>query len=309
MKILVTGAAGYVASWLIPELERGGHDVYRTDLNTGGTELHRMANLLSPDEVWELFDDSRPDAVVHLAAKYGRVQGEIDPEQTVRTNAEMTTLIARACASSGARLLYVSSSEVYGDGWTGSQSALPRAWGDALPLNLYGLTKLWGEQVAELYAPRNLIIARLNMPYGPGPSSGIPANVGRNALHTFLWQAHHRHPITVHMDTLRSYTWVEDVMAGIRLAIEQEQGGRYVVSRMDDMRTSQEIAQLACKIAGWDDPIINLTPKPAGITPEKYLDNSSILALGWKPTVDLEVGVQRTFDWIQHFDATGTWRA
>ncbi|WP_020579247.1 NAD-dependent epimerase/dehydratase family protein [Actinopolymorpha alba] len=309
MKILMTGAAGYIGTWLGPELREHGHEVYGADLRPQETEHHTVTDLLDPDSVERLFAEVRPDVVVHLAAKYGRVQGEDRRWETVRDNAEMTTLIAEACGAFEARLVYVSSSEVYGTGLSGADWTKPRAWNDVKPLNLYGLTKLWGEQVAELYAPTGLVIARLNMPYGPGPSSGTPAHVGRNALHTFLWQAHHRHPITVHQDTSRSYTWVGDVMAGLRMAIEQSQdGGRYVVSRTDDLRTSEEVAKLACEIADWADPVINIVGRPKGVTPVKTYDNSTTLALGWKPTVELELGIQRTYDWIRHFDEDGLWQ-
>jgi GDP-L-fucose synthase len=304
----VTGAAGYVAHWLMPELGRHGHTVVATDqhdLPSGLVCRGLKRDLLRPGVFRTMLSTIRPDVVVHLAAKYGRLQGEKDPAETVRLNAELTTVVARECGEAGVRLCYVSTSEVYGP----ADHEHVRGWGDTRPVNLYGLSKLWGEQVAELYAPDGLVVARLNMPYGPGPSSGHPLSAGRNALHTFLWQAHHRMPIRVHAGTTRSFTWAGDMAAGLRLALERDGPGRYVVSDMSDQRTMQAVAELACDVAGAPHTLIHAVDRPAGVTPVKQLDNDTMRQLGWLPRVALEDGAARTYRWIRGFDQAGRWAA
>lgn len=304
----MTGAAGYVAHWLMPELERHGHTVVATDqhnLPSGLVCRGLKRDLLRPGVFRTMLDTIRPDVVVHLAAKYGRLQGEKDPAETVRLNAELTTVVARECGEAGVRLCYVSTSEVYGP----ADHEHVRGWDDTRPANLYGLSKLWGEQVCELYAPDRLVVARLNMPYGPGPSSGHPMSAGRNALHTFLWQVHHRMPIRVHANTTRSFTWAGDMARGIRLAIEQPAAGRFVTARADDDRPMVEVAQMACGIAGAPLSLIHTQPPPPGVTPVKRLDNTSLLDLGWRPEVTLEDGAERTYQWIRRFDQAGRWAA
>ena len=108
---------------------------------------------------------ARPDLVIHLAALYGRVWGERDLTATAAANAGMTAALARDVADAGARLLYASSSEVYG---AAAASPDPLDGTSPLgPLNMYGLTKKWGEEACRLYCPDGLAVARLNMPYGP----------------------------------------------------------------------------------------------------------------------------------------------
>jgi nucleoside-diphosphate-sugar epimerase len=303
VRVLVTGAAGYVAHWLMPELERHGHTVVATDqhdLPDGLVCRGLKRDLLRKGVFRTMLSVVRPDVVVHLAAKYGRLQGEKDPAETVRLNAELTTIVARECGEAGVRLCYVSTSEVYGP--VGHEHV--RGWDDTRPANLYGLSKLWGEQVCELYAPDRLVIARLNMPYGPGDPKAV-AQLGRNALHTFLWQAHHRMPITVHRGTRRSFTWVGDVARGLRMTLEHPAGGRYVVARSDDLRSMEDIAGLACDVASAPRSLIRVEDPPGGITPVKLLDDASTRALGWAPTVDLEDGAARTYGWARGFQVDG----
>jgi nucleoside-diphosphate-sugar epimerase len=284
VRILVTGAAGYIGGWLVPELNQAGHVVIPLDLSTG-------CDLNQPGVLSEQIEQHKPDVVVHLAAKYGRVWGEVDHAGTVIANAGLTTTVAHECGRRGIRLVFASSSEVYGP-W--GAEGVPRGPESLLrPLNLYGLTKVWGEQVCRLYAPDGLTVLRLNMPYGPGQRLG---EIGYNALHTFLYQAHLGRPIQVHKGTVRCFTWVGDTVAAIRMLIEETGGGVFNVCRNDDLRDMADVARLACDIAGCTE-IIEVDP-PDQVTPVKSFDNRGLLELGWSPTVNLEDGARRTHEWV-----------
>lgn len=318
MRVLVTGSSGYIARWLIPELTRRGHQVAGVDRNPpawaghdppagfGGVLLSR-ADMLDFATVEEILAGLAPDVVVHLAARYGRVWCEDDTPLTCRQNTEATTGLAYLCGRAGARLVYVSSSEVYGRSQFPRGVQRTRRWDDTLPLNMYGLSKLWGEQVCRLYAGDGLAVARLNMPYGPGPSSGHPLPVGRNALHTFLWLAHHRRPIPLHEGARRCFTWVGEVVNGLALVAEHEAGGRFNVCRTDDQRDMVEVAEMACRIAGAPASLIRAEPLPGTVQRMKYFDDWTVRDLGWKTRVTLEDGMRRTYDWIRRFDPAGAW--
>jgi len=190
MKMLVTGAGGFIGTNLVPELKQYGHEVCAVDINDGDLTIGGITPL--PTMATYLIDKIKPDIVVHLAGLVGRLFGEDNPKKTIQANALSTTYIAQACAAKGIRLAYASTSEAFGDQ---GDKYVPDTASPVLPYNIYGLSKRWGEEAARLYMPEDkLQIFRLSMPYGPG----LPAGRGRAALITFLWNAHHRKPLTVH---------------------------------------------------------------------------------------------------------------
>jgi nucleoside-diphosphate-sugar epimerase len=153
------------------------------------------------------------------------------------------------------------------------------------------------------------------MPYGPPATEPGPGEVktsdavgpsGYNMLHTFLWQASHGMPITVHRGAERCMTWIGDAVRGLAMITESGEG-IYNVCRDDDHRYVGDIAALARKVAG-SGSAIEFTDLPPGITQVKRLDASALAALGWKPEVDLEEGMSRSMLHYSRFDREGRWQ-
>jgi len=290
MKIAITGVNGFIGSWLKKELEAHGHTVFGTDINS-----ENPINLLDENCFKNWISEIKPDVCYHLAAQVGRLFGEKDVVHTVRHNAEMTTIVAKWCGELGIRLAYVSTSEVYGD--QGEKDC--DEYGELkLSHNLYGVTKYWGEQAAQLFAPTNLVIARLSMPYGPG----VPPGKGRRAMDTMLWQAYHGMPITVHAGAERSWCWIGDTVKALRMIIEHPLAGIYNVGRDDDPRSMLEIAERACDLATASRDLIQIIPAPSMQTIVKRLSTDRIRKLGWIPTIELEKGISDVFEWVKRFD-------
>lgn len=299
MKILVTGAAGFIGTHLCNELMGHDYDVVGVDKSDG--------DLLDPFTIDKLLDLHHPDVVVHLAAKVGRAFGEDDLAVTVNDNAVMTSLVARACGDRKIQLVYASTSEVYGDMGT----KIAREGGPwELPHNLYGLSKRWGEEAASLYAPEGLVRLRLSMPYGPG----LPAGRGRAALVNFLWNALNGQPLTVHRGSERSWCWVGDTARAIRMIIEAEhsrfQAGHFLfglnneqgvwnVGRDDNATSMRVVAEMACAMTGAPMSLIEEVDPPGMQTVVKRLATDKIRRLGWSPTVELGEGMKRTLTWIE----------
>lgn len=299
MRLLVTGASGFIGTHLVMELENNLHSVVELDMQDG--------NLLDPHSINHWLDLTHPDVVVHLAAKVGRLFGEDDLTATILDNAAMTAIVAQACGSRGIQMVYASTSEVYGD--MGEKIAYEGGICQ-LPHNLYGLSKRWGEEVARLYAPNGLVCLRLSMPYGPG----LPAGRGRAAMINFLYNATLRETITVHRGSERSWCWVGDTVAGIAAVIEQEnalhlagrplfggpQGaGIWNIGRDDIAVSMRTVAEMACALTGASMDIIEEVDPPEMQTVVKRLSTSKLRKIGWTPKVELGEGMERTLAWIK----------
>ena len=268
MQFLIMGSEGFIGTWLSNDLRQAGHTVHGIDRDFG--------DLRTPNTIEHALDKYEPDYVVHLAAKVGRLFGEDNAMLTVQDNAGITALVAKACGEAGVPVAYASTSEVYGDlgespAWEGCRMKLPH--------NLYGLSKRWGEEVLNLYAPAGLINFRLSMPYGPG----LPPGFGRAAIVCFLDQAERREPIYVHRGAERSWCWVGDTVRGMRYVLEGGLAGDWNVGRDDNPTSMKRVAEIACDRQ----------------TVVKRLVTRKLRDTGWRPEVPLEKGMERTLEWLR----------
>jgi len=114
-EILVTGGAGFIGTNLVRELVGRGHDVHTIDLNHAESEAHTRVDVRSYRQVENFFEQGHFDYVYHLAAEYGRWNGEDYYENLWATNCVGTKHLLKIQAKKGFRLIFFSSAEVYGD--------------------------------------------------------------------------------------------------------------------------------------------------------------------------------------------------
>lgn len=288
MKILITGASGFIGTHLRKHLARNHHETIGIDFIDGDLRVDGMADYLIGMHM--------PDIVIHLAAQVGIYFNESDCVHAIESNAIMTLRVAKACAKYGARLVHVSTSEVYGD--HGDELVDENAPLIAKPTGIYAISKRWSEDAAREYAPDGLVIIRPSMPYGVG----APPGRGRRAMDNMLWQAHHRKPIIVHRDSKRSWCHISDVCDGFRMIIESGETGAFNVGRDDDERSMHEIALRACQLTGAPTSLIQLVDPPAKKTMVKRLSTKRLFDLGWRPLWDLETGMAQLRRWIVKFE-------
>jgi nucleoside-diphosphate-sugar epimerase len=282
MKVLVTGASGFVGRVLVEEL-RHADGAYEVEA------LGRDGGDLAEEGVAEAaVAAARPGVVVHSAARIGVVRCEEEPELALRSNVLATALVARAAAAHGARLAYVSTSDVYGSA-AAADEATPTA-----PESLYALTKLWGEQAAALYAPAGVTIMRLANPYGPG----VEAGEAKGAVPTMLRQADAGEPIPVFRGEARSFCWIGDAVRGIRLVLESGEEGTFNIGWDGEAVALVDVARVACELTGAPHELIEEIEPPAGRVMTR-IATERIRALGWRAEVSLDEGMRMLLESIR----------
>jgi dTDP-glucose 4,6-dehydratase len=276
-RILITGGTGFIGAYLAEELGRRGHVV--TALGS------RDGDLASPGVAERLLEEHRPDVVVHLAARVGRLVGEQDPEDTERLNVAAAGLVAAACAARGVRLAHGSTTEVYGA--IGDRVVTEETPLDVEPPHVYGRTKRDAEAAVLAQLPDALLL-RILFPYGPGTAPGQ-----RGAVVSMIDQAVRGEQITVYRGDERSWCWVGDTADAIALLVERDERGPWNVGRDDDRRSMLDVARVVCRVAGAsEESIVEVdAPLPSG---DGEVSTAKLRALGWEPQTSFEDGVRKT---------------
>src|SRR2546430_5229803 len=140
MRILVTGSRGAVGTYLVEELEARGHEVWRMDRGHYHEGTFRRGDVGEYRQFQWVVEDARPELVYHLAAEFGRRNGEDFYETMWRTNAIGTKNVLRLQERLGFRMVFASSSEIYGE-YGGLMSESVPAPVPIQPLNAYAIPK------------------------------------------------------------------------------------------------------------------------------------------------------------------------
>jgi len=290
VRILVTGAIGFVGSWLLPELRSAGHDV------TGlpGPEVLDIADMAG---VCAAVQDASPDGIVHLAAMAFAPDASADAAEAIRVNVGGTLAVVEACrqVAPGASLLVVGSSEVYQPPST--EEALTES-SPLGPRGVYGLTKLAAEALAlsrALDGSLEVAVVRSFNHTGPGqrPVFAVPAFAGR--IVAARRDRVQRIPAG-NIDVARDIGDVRDVVRAYRLLLEALDARRVPSDRrvynVASGRASsvRSIIERLAELAAWPvevdvDPALVRADDPPVIRG----DATALRDLtGWEPQIDLD---------------------
>jgi UDP-glucuronate 4-epimerase len=305
VRYVVTGAAGFIGSHLAEALLADGHDVYAVDCFTDyydPAEKEQNARGLGVNRL-DLAEESLElggiDGVFHLAGQPGvRSFGEAFPLY-VRRNVLATQKVFEACAAAGVRVVFASSSSIYGEAesYPTPESAQPR------PLSPYGITKLDCEQLAYAYARSfglDCVALRYFTVYGPRQR---PDMFFRRACERLL--DGDVFEIYGSGEQSRSFTYVADVVEATRAAMERApRGTTYNVGGGEEASMLEAIALL--------ESVSERTLQTRrvafahGDMSRTNADVSRIRAeLAWRPRTALREGLASMWSWAAARVAAG----
>ncbi|MBQ9726438.1 MAG: NAD-dependent epimerase/dehydratase family protein [Kiritimatiellae bacterium] len=301
MKILVTGAAGFVGRHLVRELLAAGHAVATTDALPAGHPAtadlpdYAPADLRDAAALRALVAAARPDAAIHLAAISFVPDAAKDPALLDAVNVGGPCNLAEALLAEapGARLAFVSTAQVYGAAAAPVPGAAPLGEDAPLrPASPYARSKADAERaLARLAAERGLrlVVLRPANHTGPGQSPKFVApSFARQALAAARGQL--REIRVGNLGSVRDFSDVRDVAAAYRLALERgADGAVYNVSSGALLRIGDLLARLL-ELAGAAGTPVAEDPalwRPADAVPA--LSTARLRAdTGWAPRIPIE---------------------
>ena len=300
MRILVTGASGFVGSFVAARLAHDGHDVIGLDRQprpldprhgVGEIPLHEM-DILDQGRLLELVEASDADGIVHAAAVISQADGAANPTRTVRINVDGTLNVLEAARARGSRVVYVSTATLYGihpDLHPLDEDARPE------PVGIYDTSKLMAETLALTYHKvygLDVVAVRPGFVYGPGASTGG----------YFLDRAARGEVVIepVGADLPMDVTYVRDLADGIARAMTV----RPLAHRLFNItggvsRRRGEVAAIVRRLV--PGAVVEVGP---GVPPQAHLRGPSRLdraraELGYAPRFTLEEGLADWLAWLR----------
>jgi len=299
VRYLVTGVAGFIGSHLAEALEEAGHDVVGIDCftdyydpalkeeNARGLDLLRLD--LADDDLRGPLDGV--DGVFHLAGQPGVRASFRDFAAYLSRNVLATQRVFEAAAAAGIRVVFASSSSVYGDAerYPTPEDVVPA------PISPYGITKLACENLERAYVRSvslDAVTLRYFTVYGPRQRPDM-------AFTRIVTALAERRPFELYGDgsVSRGFTYVADAVRATAIAMEHAPAGAvYNVGGGTEASVREAIA-LCERIAGRPLEVRRL-PVAAGDPRRTAADTSRIRAqLGWEPRVALEAGLKAQWEW------------
>lgn len=285
-RAVVTGAAGNIGKHLTAGLEARGWDVLAIDIKPAYEPGYLTADIRNPIDFSDRVREFAPEVIFHLASMVSRVTCEAAPTMAIETNLVGTQNVIEIAKTVGARLVYFSTSEVYGNQpWVLSED------GATNPNNRYGLSKLLGERLVEYEATNGLkaITLRPFMMYDEHEDFGDH----RSAMIRFAVDLCLEKPIVVHEDSERGWFHSSDAIRAIISAGLYD--GPYTVANIGspDIRPMIDIARMIADEYDQDYSLIETARLPERMTLRKHpcLRRQSEL-LGVEPRVSTEEGIR-----------------
>ena len=296
MKILVTGGLGAIGKPLSEELKRRGHEVWISDRTHSSEPDYMRCDIGEFHQVENLFSTVAFDYAYHLAAEFGRRNGEDFYETLWKTNAIGTKNILRMQERLKFKMVFTSSSEVYGDyGGMMSEDVTDKV--AIRQMNDYAMSKRVNEMQilnsADRFATETVRVRLFNT-YGPGEYY----SEYRSAICVFIYRALHGLPYTVYTKHRRTSSYIDDTVRTLANIVANFKPGEVYNIAGNELHDMKRVSDIILSYLGKDDSLVEYRDVEEATTLDKQVKVAkAVRDLGHQSTVALEEGIPRTINW------------
>lgn len=310
MRVLITGAAGFLGSHLCDRFIAEGHDVVGMDnLITGNMDNlaqlsgHERFHFIKHDVSNYIYVPGELDAVLHFASPASPNDYLLYPIPTLKVGSLGTHNTLGLAKAKRAKYLLASTSEVYGDPEVNPQPET--YWGNVNPIGprgVYDEAKRFAEAMTLAYQRYHGVetrIVRIFNTYGPR----MRLNDGR-VVPNFIYQALTNQPLTVYMDgsQTRAFQYYSDLVEGIYRLLLSDEKLPVNIGNPNEM-TILDFAHAVVEVSGSQSEIQFITPTDERITDDPKQRRPDITkarqVLGWEPQVNLADGLAKTIAYFR----------
>jgi dTDP-glucose 4,6-dehydratase len=299
MRFLVTGGAGFIGSHFVKRLLAAGEDVVVLDKLTyagNRANLPPDAELVQGDIAERAHVDGvgAVDAIVNFAAETHVDRSILGAAEFIRTDVLGTLVLLEAARDLGARMVQVSTDEVYGDvepGWSSREDDPLR------PSSPYSASKAGGD-LQVVAAVRTFAV---NASVTRGANTYGPNQYPEKILPLFTTNALDGKPLPLYGDgrQVRDWLHVDDHCAAIELVTRHGEPGEIYNVGAGEEHENIELTGVILEHLGVDASLIRHVEDRAGHDRRYSLDTTKIRELGWQPRRDWDQNVRETVDWYR----------
>ena len=302
-RILVTGGAGFIGTNLVEELKGRGHEVITIDLHHTSRDDYIRTDVRNYRQLRRCFDAGRFDYVYHLAAEYGRWNGEDYYENLWATNVIGTKHLIRLQEELKFRMIFFSSAEVYGDyGGSMSEDVMETApINETYQMNDYAISKWAGELMclnsAKMFGTETVRVRPVNC-YGIHEEY----TPYRGFIPKFIYHALHNKPYVVHKGHRRIIDYVEDSCRTWCNILDNFKPGEVynVGGRPEWEKSIEEYSDIVLEASGKDSNLVTYKDAESFTTKAKSMDfDKAAIDLKHNPRTAPEEGIKKTVEWMR----------